>query len=253
MRYAEVGPAGARIRWAEVAGSAPVRLYLHGLGASAPAYYAGAAAHPALAGHRSLLLDFLGFGLSDRPADFGYRLTDHADTVAAVLDAEEITGAEVIAHSMGGSIAVLLAHRRPELVSRLVVVDGNLDRREPAPTGGGSRRIAHYTEDEFVRSGFAAMAEVCGPEWWATMRQADPVALHRSAVSLVRNTEPSVRELLCGLPMPRAYLSAGQERPLVGGAELVAAGVDVRIVDAGHNIMLDDPDAFAEATAAVLR
>lgn len=36
--------------------------------------------------HRSLLLDFLGFGFSDRPAGFPYSLREHALTAAYVLD-----------------------------------------------------------------------------------------------------------------------------------------------------------------------
>ena len=31
------------------------------------------------------------------------------------------------AHSMGGSVAIMLASRRPDLVSRLVVAEANLD------------------------------------------------------------------------------------------------------------------------------
>jgi pimeloyl-ACP methyl ester carboxylesterase len=41
-----------------------------------------------------------------------------------------------------------------------------------------------------------------------------------------------------------------RSQPLVGAAELTAAGVRVvTIPDAGHNIMLDNPYAFAECVA----
>ncbi|GAA3254699.1 hypothetical protein GCM10010532_103730 [Dactylosporangium siamense] len=55
MRGAQVRPDGTTIRWVEFPGAEPTRVYLHGLGASSPAYYAAVATDPALAGRRSLL------------------------------------------------------------------------------------------------------------------------------------------------------------------------------------------------------
>jgi len=95
--------------------------------AAAAASFAHVAGHPVLAGYRSLLVDFLGFGLSDKPKDFGYTLDDHAETVGTLLDQLGLHGCEVIGHSFGGSIAVMMTARRADLVSALVVVDGNLD------------------------------------------------------------------------------------------------------------------------------
>jgi pimeloyl-ACP methyl ester carboxylesterase len=236
-----------------MAGKDPTRVYLHGLGASSPVYFGQAAAHPALTGHRSMLVDLLGFGISDRPKEFDYSLEAHAEKLAALLDGLGIGGAHLIAHSMGGAVAIALAASRPDLVSNLVLVDSNLDPATPDPRAIGSRGIAHYSEQDFLDHGFAKMRTMAGPEWWATMRLADPLALHRTAVGLVRGTTPTMRELLMDLPMPRTFLIGDQEDPLGGRDELVEAGVEVVVIPgAGHNIMLDTPDAFAEATAAAL-
>jgi pimeloyl-ACP methyl ester carboxylesterase len=40
--------------------------------------------------------------------------------VAVMLDPAALGGVEVIGHSMGGSVAIVLASRRPDLVTRLV-------------------------------------------------------------------------------------------------------------------------------------
>ncbi|MBH1933157.1 alpha/beta hydrolase [Streptomyces sp. AV19] len=250
MRSAVVTDAGDRVRWVELPGREPVRVYLHGLGASSPAYFAGAAAHPLLAGRRSLLLDLLGHGISDRPEGFGYTLEEHADAVAAALTAAGAGGAELVAHSMGGSVAVVLAARHPELVSRLVLVDANLDPVPRRPGAGGSSGIAAYSEEEFLAGGWREVRDRVGAHWWATMRLAGREALHRSAVHLTRG---SVRELLLELDVPRTFLLPGADGPLPGADELAAAGVDVVAVpDCGHNIMLDNPDAFVRATADAL-
>ncbi len=256
MRDAQVTPEGARIRWVEMPGDPgrTTRVYLHGLGASAAPYFAASAAHPALAGHRSLLVDLLGFGISDRPADFAYTLEDHADTVATALEAAEVQAADVIGHSMGGAVAILLAARHPHLVGRLVLVDATLD---PAPMvhgHPGASGIAAYTEEEFLAGGWRQVRENVGPHWWSTMRLAGREALHRSAVHRARGTEPAVRDMLRALPIPRTCLRPEADEPLPGARELTAAGVEVvSIPDCGHNIMLDNPEAFAQATARALR
>ncbi|MFE6719004.1 alpha/beta fold hydrolase [Streptomyces albidoflavus] len=272
MRDAVVTPDGDRMRWVEIPGGGgddrdtgrggrgerdvqpPPRVYVHGLGASSPAYFAAAATHPLLTGPRSLLVDLLGFGLSDRPTTFDYRLESHADALATALRAAGVAGAEVVAHSMGGSVALHLAARHPELVSRLVLVDANLDPgTTPAPPGAGSRGIASFTEEEFLAGGWREVRDAVGPAWWATMRLAGREALHRSSVHLVRDSTPPMRELLLTLPIPRTYLHPAADGPPAGTPALRAAGVTVTAVpDCGHTIMLDNLPGFATAVAEAL-
>ncbi|MFE1512426.1 alpha/beta fold hydrolase [Streptomyces sp. DSM 116494] len=253
MHSAAVTTEGDRIRWVELPGRAPVRVYVHGLGATSPAYFTATAVHPRLAGHRSLLVDLLGHGHSDRPVSFAYTLEDHADALAAALRTADVTAAEVIAHSMGGSVAVVLAVRHPELVSRLVLVDANLDPLPRVPGTPGSGGIAAYSEEEFLTGGWREVRDRAGAHWWSTMRLAGREALHRSATHLVRGTVPTMRELLLALPVPRAFLYPEADGPFPGAAGLIAAGVSLTAVpDCGHNMMLDNPDAFTEAVAKAL-
>jgi pimeloyl-ACP methyl ester carboxylesterase len=248
MKQAEFDSKGSRIRWTETPGAEPARVYVHGLGSVSAVYHAHIAARPELAGRRSLFVDLPGHGISDRPDDFGYTLDDHADALAAVLDAAGLTGAELIAHSMGGAVAVVLAHRRPGLVSRLVLTEANLD-AFPPPTAGSSG-IASYGEDEFVEGGYARVLEKVGPLWAATMRLADPRALHRTAVGLRRGSDPVMRTVLRGLTVDRVYLQGELSGELADREGLEAAGVRVVTVPgAGHNVMFDNPDAFVTAVA----
>ncbi|MER6104173.1 alpha/beta hydrolase [Streptomyces sp. NPDC001832] len=253
MRNAHVTANGACIRWVELPGrpgTSRTRVYLHGLGASSGPYFTASAVHPLLADGRSLLMDLLGFGISDRPTDFGYTLEDHADAVAAALEAAGAHGTDVVAHSMGGAVAIVLAARHPHLVARLVLVDANLDPVAPAPARPSSSGIAAYTEEEFLAGGLEEVRDRVGPHWWATMRLAGPEALHRSAVHLARGTTPTMRELLLDLKIPRTYLRPLDDGPLPGEDALIESGVRVVAVpDCGHNIMLDNPEAFAEETA----
>ncbi|MFG3528814.1 alpha/beta fold hydrolase [Streptomyces sp. NPDC047917] len=256
MQHARVTADGARIRWVELpgrSGGARTRVYVHGLGASSGPYFTASAAHPLLADSRSLLMDLLGFGISDRPTEFGYTLEEHADAVAAALEAAGAHDTDVIAHSMGGAVAIVLAARHPHLVARLVLVDANLDPAPPGPARPGSSGIAAYSEEEFLAHGWSEVHDRVGPHWWATMRLAGREALHRSAVHLAAGTTPAMRELLLGLKIPRTFLRPAADGPLPGESVLVEHGVRVVAVpDCGHNIMLDNPEAFARETAAAL-
>ena len=156
MRELHLKGIDAWLRWIEFPGNAPARVFLHGLGCTGASDFAHVAAHPLLVGGRSVLVDLMGFGFSDRPRQFGYSMREQAAVVATLLDHLGLTGTQLIGHSMGGTIAIVLADARPELVARLVVCEPNL-----VPGGGPtSRAIARYSEAEFERSGFADLVRV---------------------------------------------------------------------------------------------
>ncbi|MEW9548536.1 alpha/beta fold hydrolase [Nonomuraea sp. NPDC050783] len=252
MHDAIVHPSGARMRWVELPGPGPARVYVHGLGATSAPYYAGVATHPLLTRRRSLLIDLLGFGISDRPHDFSYTLEAHADTLAAALGKAGVTDAALIAHSMGGAVAIVMAARHPGLVADLVLVDADLDPYPLVPVPPGGSGITGYGEEEFVAEGWKEVRDRVGPHWWSTMRLADLRGLHRTAVGLARGTEPTTRELLTSLPMPRTFLHPEGDVPDDADG-LRAAGVGVVAVpESGHTIMLDNPDAFARTLRDLL-
>jgi pimeloyl-ACP methyl ester carboxylesterase len=94
-------------------GDESARVYLHGLGSSAIADFPAIATASALGRHRALLLDLLGHGFSERPAAFDYSQEGHALKVAALLDNLGLAACDIVGHSLGGSIAIVLADRSP--------------------------------------------------------------------------------------------------------------------------------------------
>lgn len=75
-------------------------------------------------GYHVLSPDLRGHGDSDQPdAEDAYRLDLFADDLFAVADRLGWTTFDLLGHSMGGMIAQVMVLRRPERISRLVLMD----------------------------------------------------------------------------------------------------------------------------------
>ena len=255
MREFRYVASGAVLRFHDLPGDGTggaAIVFLHGLGSASSSVFPRVAADPALAGRRSLLVDLLGFGYSDRPERFSYSLDDHAAAVAALLDAEGLARCCVVGHSMGGTIAIVLAAARPDLVGGLLVAEPNLD----SNGGDPSSWIAAQDEAAYVAKGHAAVvarfsADPRTAGYAATVRVASPVAMHRSARGLLVLREPTAGALLGAMPIPRT-LAIGDNLPYPDATPARAAGVEIAVLpNTGHDLMVEDPPGFAAAVAAV--
>lgn len=100
-------------------GGGPPYVILHGmLGSSRNWTSVG---RELAAGRRTFALDLRNHGLSPHADSMTYE--EMAGDVARWLDARALAQAELVGHSMGGKVAMVLACRQPERVARLVVVD----------------------------------------------------------------------------------------------------------------------------------
>ena len=217
------------------------------------------AVQPELVSRRHLLIDLLGHGYSDRPADFGYTLEDHARTIAALIDHLALTECVVIGHSMGGGVGILVASARPQIVSLLIMAEGTIgvDPDAPGP-------IATQSEQEFVELGFGDLLDAETAEAEAhpdglraahlgITRLVAPHALYRADVARGRETDPPLRSSLRDLPMPRWYLDGAESEPPGPRGDLEAAGVEFRVVpDTGHVMPLQNPRGLAQTIAEIL-
>jgi pimeloyl-ACP methyl ester carboxylesterase len=253
MKNARLASVEADLRYEELAGDGLPLVFVHGMGCASSVDYADVARERSLADRPRLLLDLLGSGKSDRPINFSYTIADHARTVVGFLDALELEQVNLFGHSMGGSIAIVAAGLTPGRIRSLVASEPNLD-----PGGGQfSRMIAGYSDADFVAFGqdeIATRARQDGDYVWAsTLEASAPFAVHRSAVSLVAGSDPSWREILRSLPMPRAIIFGEKSLPDPDVEALPRMGVETLIVpNAGHGMATENPAGLATAIAAAL-
>lgn len=243
----------ATIRFHDLPGGEPILVLLHGLGSASSADFPAIVHQPALARFRCILPDFLGFGFSDRPADWDYSLEAHAETVYQILQHLGVAPVYLFGHSMGGTVAIALAAARPGLVHRLVLAEANLD----PGIGQASKMIAAQAERDYVAHGHAhflrsiqeAIPQAPSLAGYAgALAVADPTAMHRSAVGLIRGTDPPQRQLFLEMTIPRAFIFGEHSLPDSDVEELRAGGVEVLIVPAaGHAMMDDNPAGFGRA------
>ena len=104
--------------------SAPVEalLLVHGFGGSTYSWHKIA---PRLSeNYPTVAVDLYGFGWTERPRRrAAYSRSSQLELLVGVLDGLGIERAHVVGHSYGGGLAATLAHRRPERVASLVLLD----------------------------------------------------------------------------------------------------------------------------------
>lgn len=261
MRAFFVNQEQAFLRYVDLPGVSPVCVFIHAALDSSIAGMAMTAAEPSLAARRRVLVDLLGYGMSDRPQGAEYSLTRQAQIVTDLLDHLGINRCQLVGHSMGGAVAVMVASERPDLVCDLILAEGNLNNGR----GGFASFAEGRTEEEYVQNWFpnfiASRLEVAKEEagvhgiHLGMAQAAAPWAVYRMSKSLnAGSVKPSLRERFLSLDIPRAFFVGGKsergEDDIALKTDLIHRGGDwVVVPDAAHLMNLDNPRGFADAIA----
>ena len=178
----------------------------------------------------------------------------NASALLSLLGCEAV---HLIGHSMGGAVAQLLLDRLPSPPRSVVSVEGNLIDDD---CRFGSRGIAAVSIDEFLASGFKAFRASIDPtasagyaryvDW---VSRVSPAALHRSAISLVEWSDCGrLLDSFLTMPVPAAYIY-GAENDQAEVVPLLQSATVIRVPDAGHFVMNDNPGIFYRVLAECLQ
>ena len=73
--------------------------------------------------YRLVVVDHIGCGLSDKPAHYRYRLGQHVDNLAEVVQRLKLERVTLVAHDWGGAIGMGAARRVPDRFARFVLMN----------------------------------------------------------------------------------------------------------------------------------
>lgn len=102
--------------------SGEIVVLIHGLGGRAEDWR-NLAPYLARAGFHVFMPDLLGYGRSQRPANFSYSIRDEAGVVIGFLDALHLQQVDLGGWSMGGWVVQIVAGEAPARVRRLMLFD----------------------------------------------------------------------------------------------------------------------------------
>jgi pimeloyl-ACP methyl ester carboxylesterase len=266
--YLEV--AGARLHYADAGSGQSPLVLVHGSSTDSTTWD-GVADRLAERG-RVVRYDRRGYGRSEHRPVRDHRV--HARDLVAVLEQVVARPATVVGWSSGGNISLAVASQRPDLVSRLVIVEAPFHglrhadravlktalRLKVRQLRGQRERAA----EEFLRFGSALQSGGNGYD-----RADDAVR-----ASLIANSAPVLAEwdphpfgvmhehlptrALSRIHAPVTWLLGGESSPWMRGLHAHAAkhlrSVESVVIEgAGHLVHLDQPVAFVDTVARAWR
>lgn len=213
--------------------------------------------------YRTYALDFWGFGESGKKRET-YAVQDFVGLVNQFMEQLGITNAPLVGHSMGGTVSLSVAIRYPERVSKVVVIG--------SPIVGSSLalplKLAGYRPIAFMlfnmMGGFrlalkAASPIICRDERFAEMMDRDlsRTTLESFLRSIASLRRTDLRPMLDQIKVPAMGMYGDRDvivhpkqwQPMQKG---IAHAHIERFPLAGHFLMLEEPQQFAERLKSFL-
>lgn len=83
--------------------------------------------------HRVIVPDHIGCGLSDKPQNYNYTLSQHISNLCSLLSHLEITKYSLVVHDWGGAIGMGCAVKHPDQLERIVILNSGAFRSSRIP------------------------------------------------------------------------------------------------------------------------
>lgn len=233
------------LRWHDLHAPGVPLIYLHGLGCASSSDYPRVVTSHEYLPHRSWLVDLPGAGFSDKPASLHYGSCAQAALLRTWIGDHQVA---LFGHSAGAFIALKLAALMPSSVERLILCAPGLNEYGVSFLS----EIVAMSESAFIDTGFSQLLtrleDSGGNEAWLGPFQASsPQAVYQWAVSALEDNAGPWLELLStisavkGVILPDAATSEEIARYKRAGCRVEL------VVNSGHMMAYDNPDALAAA------
>ncbi len=99
---------------------------------------------------RCVAIDHIGFGLSEKPEDALYSPEWHSQNLEKLVEALQLKDITLVVHDFGGPIGLSFAIRRPELISKVVLLNTFLWETASNPAAQKVNRIVRSAFGRFL-------------------------------------------------------------------------------------------------------
>jgi pimeloyl-ACP methyl ester carboxylesterase len=237
-------------------------VFIHGLGGSKESFLE-AFRREEFRPFTTLATDLVGFGDSDKTADFSYLMKDQAEILRKVIDGFGVERFHFVAHSMGGAVGIELCEMVSTRVCSFINAEGNLTSEDCT----GSRQIAEMGEKKFVKVGFEQFkrdlkeefertGDSAGMEYLRSLSKATAESMYKSSVSLVQESDfGNLLTRFSQLPFYKCYIYGEKNKDVFPTEKLLRQkGIPIFYVSkSGHAMMDENPDEFYNLVLKIVR
>ncbi|WP_322029300.1 alpha/beta hydrolase [Paraburkholderia sp. J76] len=228
-------------------------LFVHGLGCASSSDYPPVVGADSYLKTRSILIDLMGAGFSDKPEDGEYHSDSQANILSTFVKSEPFTRVNIFGHSAGAFVALKLAKCLPDQTGPLILCAPGLNDYGKAMLSA----ITSMSEAQFVSTGFSRLLEQLkstsdNEAWLGPFSVASPYAIYQWAKSALDDNAQNWLEDLAALNLTKAVILpdtiASDEI-----AKFEHAGCIVELVaNTEHMMAYDNPDGLALAISRIL-
>lgn len=212
--------------------------------------------------------DLLGYGGMRDVSEDRLTLQAQADHVASYLETRCQTPAWLLGHSMGGAVAMLVADQRPELVHGIINVEGNFTLKDAfwaskiIVKSPGEWAEEYRRMEQDVAATVVAWRIAPSPQrtaWLASILAHQPAStVYAMSKAIMKETGDAsyievVRRVVEG-DVPIHLIAGERSAEAWGVPEFVRAAARsyTEIVDAGHLMMLKQPEVFCRLVDSIV-
>lgn len=203
--------------------------------------------------------DFIGFGESEKPYNYSYDLVEQAEIINDLIDMFNYKKINLVAHSMGGVVAILFAKKYPHKVNKLVVAEPNLN---PSYATISSKIVRYGTEDDFkekyesFKEKFNNTEKISSMRYYNTLNKTTYYSLYRSAASLLMSSKPPFYNEFLNLDLPKYFIKGERSYHQIDEniiKDFSKNNIEFYTIEnAGHPMMGDNALKFYETIHRIL-
>lgn len=251
----------------DVHGDGPPLVMLRGLGRSVQhwlGYERELAQH-----YRVITMDLRGIGQTTLPLSFTHRIHDLAGDVVAVLDALGIEAAHVLGVSLGGMVALATGLEHPARCLSVIALNTSIAGQRTlrmSPRGawaiasglvGDEMKIHRNLVEVLTSTRLATERKLEAVQKFHAIAATDGLYVFTALKQLILAARFHVKHRLPELQMPVLLIYGADDQfvPSINTRKLKALIPHARLVsipDAGHEIMMDQPEALRDVLVAWL-